>query len=228
MSANDFLKTWIPRIAGSPAYQDGGLIIVNFDESESGAEDCCGEPMGPNTPNNGGLEQGNGGGRTGAVLISPYIQAGSVNNTPYNHYSLLRSTEDLFGLDHLGYAANAGLKPFGDEVFNNPAGTTKFNGNAGGGNKGGGPPPKITLRGVPRRCVNSGFTARVGIRSNKLRKVDVRRDGRLIASRRGRKLRVRVSAHELEPGGHRLSVRALDASNRSKTKSATFRVCDDT
>jgi len=228
VSANDFLKTWIPRIAGSPAYQDGGLIIVNFDESESGAEDCCGEPTGPNTPNNGGLTQGNGGGRTGAVLISPYIQAGSVNNTPYNHYSLLRSTEDLFGLDHLGYAANAGLKPFGDEVFNNPAGTTKFNGNAAGGNKGGGPPPKVTLRGVPRRCVTRGFTARIGIRSNKLRKVDVRRDGRLIARRKGKKLRVRVGVHELEPGRHRLSVRALDASDRAKTKSATFRVCDDT
>src|SRR3954463_14010984 len=164
VSANDFLKTWIPRIAGSPAYQDGGLIIVNFDESESGAEDCCGEPMGPNTPNNGGLEQGNGGGRTGAVLISPYIKAGSVNKTPYNHHSLLPSPEDLFGLSPLGYAANTGLKPFEDDVFNNPGGTTKFNGNAGGGNtgggkKGGGAPPKITLHGVPRRCVTEGFTA---------------------------------------------------------------------
>src|SRR3954467_2894709 len=161
VSADAFLKQWIPAITGSPAYGDGGHVIVTFDESESGAEDCCGEPMGPNTPNNGGLTQGNGGGRTGAVLIPPYIRAGSVNNTPYNPSSLLRSSEDLFGLDHLGYAANAGLKPFGDEVFNNPAGTTKFNGNAGGGNTGGGKkgagaPPKITLRGVPRRCVTKG------------------------------------------------------------------------
>src|SRR6266550_5477318 len=124
VSANDFLKTWIPRITGSPAYADGGLVIVNFDESGSGAEDCCGEPMGPNTPNNGGLTQGNGGGRTGAVLLSRYIRGGSVNDTPYNHYSLLRSTEDLFGLSHLGYAANTGLKPFEEDVFNNPSGKT--------------------------------------------------------------------------------------------------------
>src|SRR3954470_16144675 len=226
VSANDFLKTWIPRIAGSPAYADGGLIIVTFDESESGAEDCCGEPTGPNTPNNGGLTQGNGGGRTGTVLISPYIQAGSVNNTPYNHYSLLRSTEDLFGLDHLGYAAYAGLKPFGDDVFNNPAGTTRFNPPKSGGNAGA--PPKITLRGIPKHCVSRAFTARIGIRSNRLRNVKVRSDGHLLASRNSKKLKVRVRVGEREAGRHRLSVVARDASNRTKTKNAGFRVCGDT
>src|SRR4051794_10900334 len=227
VSANDFLKSWIPRIAGSAAYNDGGLIIVTFDESETGAEDCCGEPTGPNTPNNGGLTQGNGGGRTGTVLISPYIQAGSVNNTPYNHYSLLRSTEDLFGLDHLGYAANSGLKPFGDDVFNNPAGTTRFNPPKSGGAKAGAA-PKITLRGVPRHCVSRAFTARIGIHSNRLRSVKVRRDGHLLASRNSKKLKVRVRVSELEAERHRLSVVARDASNRTKTKTAAFRVCRDT
>jgi hypothetical protein len=226
VSANDFLKTWIPRIAGSAAYKDGGLIIVTFDESGTGAEDCCGEPTGPNTPNNGGLTQGNGGGRTGTVLISPYIQAGSVNNTPYNHYSLLRSTEDLFGLDHLGYAANAGLKPFGDDVFNNPAGTTRFNPPKRGG--GAGPAPKITLRGIPKHCVSRAFTARIGIRSNRLRNVKVRRDGHLLASRNSKKLKVRVRVAELEAERHRLSVVARDASNRTTSKNAAFRVCGDT
>jgi len=33
------------------------------------------------------------------------------------HYALLRSLEDLFGLDHLGFAAQAGLKPFGNDVY---------------------------------------------------------------------------------------------------------------
>jgi hypothetical protein len=222
VSANDFLKTWIPRIAGSSAYADGGLIIVAFDESGSGAEDCCGEPMGPNTPNNGGITQGNGGGRTGAVLISPYIRAGSVNDTPYNHYSLLRSTEDIFGLSHLGYAANTGLKPFAEDVFNNPSGTTKFNPPATTKT---GPPPKITLRGVPHRCVRTAFTARIGIRSNKLRSVEVRRDSHLLASRKSKKFRLRVRVGGLEAGKHVLTVRARDASNRSKRKSARFRVC---
>jgi hypothetical protein len=73
-----------------------------------------------------------GGGDTGSVLISPYIKPGTVSNVYYNHYSWLRTMEDLFnvksaspGLDgkgHLGYAAQPGLAPFGPDVFNNPSG----------------------------------------------------------------------------------------------------------
>jgi phosphatidylinositol-3-phosphatase len=40
-----------------------------------------------------------------------------VSNVPYNHYSLLRSIEDVFGLAHLGYAGQAGLASFGRDVF---------------------------------------------------------------------------------------------------------------
>jgi len=118
VSADAFLRTWVPKILGSPAYKRDGLLVVTFDESEDGAESCCAEPTGPNTPNNGGQTPGDGGGRTGAVLLSRFIRAGSVNDTPYNHYSLLRSVEDLFGLGHLGYAAQDGLKPFGPDVYN--------------------------------------------------------------------------------------------------------------
>ncbi len=60
-----------------------------------------------------------GGDNTGAVLISPFIKAGTVTTTPYNHYSLLRSIEDIFKLSHLGYAAQDGLTPFGSDIFTN-------------------------------------------------------------------------------------------------------------
>ena len=70
-----------------------------------------------------------GGGDVGAVLISKFIKPGSTDSTFYNHYSWLRSMEDLFnvakaspGLDgkgHIGFAAQAGLKSFGRDVFNN-------------------------------------------------------------------------------------------------------------
>ena len=36
---------------------------------------------------------------------------------PYNHYSLLRSIEDWFALDHLGYAATDDLQPLGAEII---------------------------------------------------------------------------------------------------------------
>ncbi len=116
-----FLRDWVPRITNSPAYQDRGLLLVSFDESETeDASSCCNEQPGPNTPNPGGLTLGSGGGRIGAVALSPCIQPGTVTDKPYNHYSQLRWVEDNFGLAHLGYAAQAGLRPFGSDVFTNP------------------------------------------------------------------------------------------------------------
>jgi hypothetical protein len=88
-----------------------------------------------------------GGGDTGSVLISPYIRPGTVSDVYYNHYSWLRTMEDLFdvaaghgysplpagtvsgGLDgqgHLGYAAQPGLRPFGRDVFNNRGGFCQY------------------------------------------------------------------------------------------------------
>ncbi len=86
-----------------------------------------------------------GGGDTGTVLISPLIKPGTVSSTYYNHYSTLRTLEDLLltgqsctdtslvagsvcggldGLGHLGYAAQAGLADFGPDVFTAQSFTT--------------------------------------------------------------------------------------------------------
>lgn len=115
-----FLREWVPRIEASAAYRDQGAIFITFDESASGASSCCNEPAGPNTPNNGGPEFGSGGGRVGAVMLSPCIKPGTVTQTPYNHYAFLRWSEDDFGLSHLAYAGTEGLKPFGSDVFTKP------------------------------------------------------------------------------------------------------------
>jgi Phosphoesterase family len=74
----------------------------------------------------------NGGGDTGSVLISRYIVPGSTDAIYYNHYSWLRTMENLFdvadhspGLDgrgHIGFAAQRGLRAFGRDVFNCPSG----------------------------------------------------------------------------------------------------------
>jgi hypothetical protein len=116
-----FLREWVPRIESSPAYRDHGAILVTFDESASGAGSCCGEQNGPNTPNNGGTSSGSGGGRVGAVMVSPCIEPGTVTETAYNHYSMLRWVEDDFGLAHLAEAGAAGLEPFGADVFTRPS-----------------------------------------------------------------------------------------------------------
>ena len=76
------------------------------------------------------------------MLISPLIKPGTVSTVDYNHYSWLRTMEDLFkvsdgyarstvpggagsvslGLDgqgHLGFASQPNLRTFGSDVFNN-------------------------------------------------------------------------------------------------------------
>lgn len=118
-AVNTFLKKWVPLITGSKAFRQDGLLIITFDESGGGPEGsnaCCGEQPLPGSRFAPGF-RGPGGGRIGAVLLSPFIRPGTVSNVPYNHYALLRSVEDLFHLPHLGYAGAPGLKPFGKDVF---------------------------------------------------------------------------------------------------------------
>ncbi|KRE89028.1 phosphoesterase [Frateuria sp. Soil773] len=114
VSADQFLRTWVPRITASPAFRKDGLLIVTFDEGID-AKACCGEQGLPGGPQPG--QYGPGGGRIGAVMLSPFIRPGTVSDHPYNHYSTLRSIEQWFGLPHLGYAKADGVPVFGRDVF---------------------------------------------------------------------------------------------------------------
>ena len=114
-----FLAKWVPPIMASPAYKDGGLILITFDEGSTDAA-CCGEYSGisashPSTllPGLGGA----GGGDVGLVALSPFIKPGTVSTVDYNQYSLLRTVEDIFGLPYLGDAAMPQVKSFGADVF---------------------------------------------------------------------------------------------------------------
>lgn len=145
VSADAFLRRLVPQISAAPAFRRDGLLIITFDEADiaddydtnanarmadGAAAACCNEQPGPNigaydpTPGyksptgmNGPGLVGPGGGRIGAVMLSPFIRPGTVTTTPYNHYALLRSVEDLFGLSRLGYAAQAGLQGFGADIY---------------------------------------------------------------------------------------------------------------
>ncbi len=64
-----------------------------------------------------------GGGQVGLLVISPYVKANSFDAVDYfNHFSLLGTIENLFGLQRLGYADAPGLPLFSTGVFNNYAG----------------------------------------------------------------------------------------------------------
>ena len=120
-SADQFLSTWVPMILASPAFEADGMLVITYDEAELSGDHgdssaCCHTPPSPNSEKPG--LNGPGGGRVGALVISDRTKPGSTNPTPYNHYSLLCSLEDVWGLDHLGNASAPGLTCFGKDVYN--------------------------------------------------------------------------------------------------------------
>jgi len=122
--AGEFLQKVVPEIVRSKAYKDGGLLVITVDDAPSSGEfadssSCCGQPLFPNivpSTTSTGLSP-RGGGAVGALLLSPFIKGASTSQEPYNHFSLLRTIEDLFDLRHLGYAALPGVKPFEASMF---------------------------------------------------------------------------------------------------------------
>jgi hypothetical protein len=138
ISADAFLQKWIPLIQASKAYKHDGLIVINFDEGglsvgpnpnaagilvSAPGQFCCNEQPGPNlaafpqsttiAPGVALAFQSYGGDRTGAVLLAPFLKPGTASNTPFNHYALLKSLENIFDTyEYLGYAAAPGLVPF--------------------------------------------------------------------------------------------------------------------
>jgi hypothetical protein len=124
--ADGFLRRVVPEIVASKAYRHGGLLVITVDEAPTTGEyadssSCCEQPRFPNLPAPAGTAaqlSPAGGGEVGALLLSPYVEAGTTSQEPFDHYSLLRTIENLFGLAHLGYAALPKVEAFGVSVFN--------------------------------------------------------------------------------------------------------------
>ena len=99
----------VERIQQSPVWSAPGntAIVVTFDEdgkprNPADQQGCCGfEP---------GSAANFGGGHIVTIVIANHGPRGRVDPTSYNHYSLLRTTEDAFGIaEHLNHANDAGV-----------------------------------------------------------------------------------------------------------------------
>ena len=92
--ADGWLKEQMDKLY--PALEATGepyLIILTWDEGQ-GAHSCCGMPE-------------LAGGRVATVLISPQVRENFQDNTPYSHYSILKTISEAWGLPYLGHAADA-------------------------------------------------------------------------------------------------------------------------
>lgn len=91
--ADKFLGTVVPKIMNSSSYDDHTLIVITFDEGQ-GNHSCC------------GLGQ-QAGGQVATVLVSPLVKSGFKDETPYSHYSILKTLAAAWGFTELGHAADA-------------------------------------------------------------------------------------------------------------------------
>jgi phosphatidylinositol-3-phosphatase len=95
----------VARIMRAPlwAAADNTAIVITFDENDKDQrqgpdQGCCGTD-----PHSGANA---GGGHIPTIVITNHGPRGVVDDTPYNHYSLLRTTEAAFGVHaYLGHAA---------------------------------------------------------------------------------------------------------------------------
>lgn len=124
MSAADgFLKKVIPRILAAPAYKRDGLLAITVDAAPASGEwadssSCCGQPRFPNLAAAGTALSPPGGGQVGMLLLSPFIEkGGALVQSTYDHFSLLATVEQLFGLPKLGYAGLSGVNTLSPSLF---------------------------------------------------------------------------------------------------------------
>jgi len=93
----------VAQLQATPAWRsrDNFAIVITFDEGRAGDRSgCC--SVTPNTASN------YGGGHIPTLVIANHGPRGLADDTPYNHYSLLRTIEDAFGInEHLGRAADS-------------------------------------------------------------------------------------------------------------------------
>jgi hypothetical protein len=84
-NGDNWLAQALPPILASDAYQNGGVIFITWDEGEDTSD-----------------------GPIGMVLLSPDVKVGYSNDIPYTHSSLLRTLQEIFGVQpFLGDAAKA-------------------------------------------------------------------------------------------------------------------------
>ncbi len=160
-SAAELLKTLVPAIMASPAYEEGGMIMITSAEAPQGGEGadltaCCLAPTYPNLPapavaptpvnptaattateetttateetaeveetkyTEESVLNSGGGGKVGLLIISPYVEAGRVEEFEYaNHFTLLKTLQQMLGVgsEPLGYAAEPTMPALSKNLF---------------------------------------------------------------------------------------------------------------
>ena len=131
--ADKFASRTIPKILADPSWKNGGLLVVTFDEGGVSSDSIPDATSGST----------DFGGRVFTVLAYPGAPAGRTFTERYDHYGLLKTTEDIFCLPYLAGASlpstNSMLPAIGQTRCAplSPAAASDPGGGGGGGSHGG-------------------------------------------------------------------------------------------
>jgi len=108
-SGDDYVQSIADAVTSSPLWtsKKNIALVVTFDEDDygsAGVQGCCGfHPADLSQGRVGAINQG--GGRVPMIVITNHGTRGVRDETSYNHYALLRTMEDAFGIaTHIGHA----------------------------------------------------------------------------------------------------------------------------
>ena len=117
--ADEFVKQAVTTIMSSAAWTSKSAIVIVTDENDytgneelggwESAEGCCDSPYVPaGDPRISEQWPGGtyGGGLIPAIVVTGGPHGHTTDSTPYNHYSLLATVEENFGLPYLGHAGD--------------------------------------------------------------------------------------------------------------------------
>jgi hypothetical protein len=109
-AADTWLQKFIGTVQQSNSYQSGNtLVLVTYDEGNGAdkvnGEDCTNESL--DLPVTNGVSSHQESCHVPLFVVYPYTPAGDSDATFFDHYSITKTVEDLFGLPYLAHAGDA-------------------------------------------------------------------------------------------------------------------------
>jgi len=109
-TADTWLQKFMANVQQSNSYQSGDtLVLVTYDEGtgadKTTGEDCTNQSL--DLPVTNGVSAHQDSCHVPLFVIYPYTPAGVRDSTFFDHYSITRTVEDIFGLPYLAHAGDA-------------------------------------------------------------------------------------------------------------------------
>jgi hypothetical protein len=209
-TADTWLKNFLATVQQSNSYQAGNtVVLVTYDEGTGSDtvknEDCSNQSLDMPVVNGTSAHQDSC--HVPFFVVYPYTVAGTNDGTFFDHYSVTKTIEDLFGLPYIAHAADAGtnslLNHFG-LALTTPVGST---------------PTVIITSPTDGSTVNGTFTAAANATSASanITHVDFFVDNQLVTSTTQSPYSASIDSTTLTNGPHTLTATAYTDANTNQT-----------